>query len=175
VCRGRGGRAAIRTPCGRRIRPHKLGGGFQDYRACLDYRQLRDNPSRNVETLLGDAICLARSRHNYQTCVLKSWVIHGRVTVVHSWHRVRRLTAMALSLQSGVSFTHERADPGGGNNPGQQNSQENYRSCGSWGHFPNCTLRPKRSANLGEVTTPWQLVNKIAQSLQRDCSVPQLC
>ena len=147
ACSGRGGRAAIRTPCGRRIRRHKLGGGFQGYRACLDYRQLRDNLSRNVETFRDDAICLARLRHHYQTRALKSWVIHGRVTVVHSWHRVRRLTAMALSLHSVVSFTHERADPGGSNNPGQQNSQENYRSCGSSGHFPNSTLRPKRSAN----------------------------
>jgi len=119
----------------------KLGRGIQRDRAALDFRHLRHSPSRNVETFRRDAIQLTRIRHYYQTHVRKTLVIHGRATVAHSRHCVGGLTAMALSLHSGVSFTHERADSGGGNNPGQQNSQENYRSCGSWGHFGKPYIR----------------------------------
>ena len=41
---------------------------------------------------------------------------------------------MALTLCSRVAFAHECADPGGSNNSGHQNCQDNYRSCGSSGH-----------------------------------------
>jgi len=45
---------------------------------------------------------------------------------------------MALTLESCVAFAYECADPGG-SSPGEQDRQQNYRSCGSWNHFGNCT------------------------------------
>jgi len=54
--------------------------------------------------------------------------------VNHSRHSFRRLTAVLLTFRSGVAFTHECADPGRSNNPGQQNCQQKYRSCSCSGH-----------------------------------------
>ena len=76
--------------------------------------------------------------------------------VRHSRHRVRRLNAMALTLRSGVAFTHECAEPGRSKNPGQQNSQENYRSCGSSGHFPKLYLRLLEMRKLVRAFPPSQ-------------------
>jgi hypothetical protein len=42
---------------------------------------------------------------------------------------------VALTFCSRVAFAHECADPGRSNNPGQQDNQENHRSCGSSDHF----------------------------------------
>ncbi len=141
VSAGRRGRAAIQNPCGRGIGHQKLGRSIQDYGGGLDYRHLRNNLSQNGETFRRDAIRLARLRHQQRTYGLNTWVIHSRVIVSHSGHGVRRLTAVALTFRSGVAFTHNCAEPGRSNNPGQQDSQENYRSCGFSGHFGKLYLR----------------------------------
>jgi len=79
--------------------------------------------------------CRARLRHQCGTDRLNTWMIHGRVIMSPSGHAARRLTAVTLALNSGVALTHERADSGRSNDPGQQCSQENYRSWDSSGHF----------------------------------------
>ncbi len=76
-------------------------------------------------------------------------MIHRGVIVRHSRHRIRRRNAMALTLHSGVAFTHECADPGWSKDPGHQHSQENDRSCGSLGHFPKLYLRLPEMRKLG--------------------------
>ena len=48
-----------------------------------------------------------------------------------------------------VAFTHECADPGR-SNPGQQDRQENYRSCGSSRHFGKLYLRLYEMRKLGD-------------------------
>jgi hypothetical protein len=144
-CRGRW--AAIRTPCAPGIGRRELGPNIQEDNATLDYRHLRDNISRNVQAFRRDAIRPARLRNQHRALGLNVWVIHGCVIVSHSRHGVQSLTAVALSLHSRVAFTPESANPGGSNNPSQQNSQENYRSCGSSSHFSKFTLGRKESAN----------------------------
>jgi len=62
--------------------------------------------------------------------------------VNHSRHRIGRLNAMAWTLNSGVAFTHERAERGRRKNPSHHHTQENDRSCGSSGHFGKLYLRP---------------------------------
>jgi hypothetical protein len=61
-------------------------------------------------------------------------MIHGGVIVSHSRHAAGGLTAVALTLRSCVAFAQECADPGR-SSPEDQDRQENYRICGSSGHF----------------------------------------
>ena len=75
------------------------------------------------------------------------------MVVNHSRHRIRRLNAMTRTLRSGVAFTLECADSVGSNSPGEQNSQENYRACGSWCHFPTVPYRPRETQTRLTVST----------------------
>src|SRR3984893_14033020 len=66
------------------------------------------------------------------------WMV-GMVAVLifsrYSRHRVRGLNTMALSLRSGVTFTHEQAESARSKNPGHQDREESNRRCGSLHHF----------------------------------------
>jgi len=148
VCRGPVRWAIIRTPCGCGIGCRNLRRCIQDKRAALDYPHLRNNLSRSVKTFRCDAIRLTRMRHHHQTHGLNRWMIHGGMIVNHSRHGVRRLAAVALTFQARVAFAHERAEPGRSNNAGHQDSQENYRSCGSSRHFRKLYLRPYEMRKL---------------------------
>jgi len=55
---------------------------------------------------------------------------------------------VALTFRSRVAFAHECADPGR-TNPGEQDRQENYRSCGSSRHFGKLYLRLSEMRKLG--------------------------
>lgn len=147
MCRGRRGRATVQTPCGVEIGGQKLDRSTQDDGTAPHYCHRRNNFSPNVEAFSRDAVSLARLRHQHRRHGLNVWMIHGRMIVGHSRHAVGRLTAVALTFHSCVAFAYECADPAR-SNPGEQDRQQNYRSCGSSRHFGNCTLESMRCANL---------------------------
>ena len=131
--RGRSGWAAVQTPGGAEIGSQKCGRSTQDDGTAPDYRHLRNNFSPNAGAFRSDAVRLARLRHRHRTHGLDTWMIHGRVMVSHSRHAVERLSAVAPTFRSSAAFAHECADPGR-SDLGEQDRQENYRSCGS-SHF----------------------------------------
>jgi hypothetical protein len=149
MCRGRSGWATVQTPCGVEIGGQKLGRSTQDDGTAPHYRHRRNNFSPNVEAFSRDAVSLARLRHQHRTLGLNVWMIHGRMIVGHSRHAVGRLTAVALTFRSCVAFAHESADPAW-SNPGEQDRQQNYRSCGSSRHFGKLYLRVYEMRKLAQ-------------------------
>jgi hypothetical protein len=100
VCEGRGRRAAIHTPCSCGIGSQELVRGTKDDDAAPDCRHLRNNLPRSRETFSRDTIRPARLRHQHRNHSLNTRVIHGRVSVNHSRHRVRRRNAVSLPFRA---------------------------------------------------------------------------
>ena len=133
------------------MRDERAGPCIQDYGGSrLNYSHLRNNSPRSVETFRRDAIGLTRLRQHHQTHSLNRWRIHAGRTMNHPRHRICRLNAMTRTFNSGMAFTHERAERGWGENPSHHHTQENDRSCGSSGHCSKLYLRPYGMRKFGQ-------------------------